>query len=145
MSAEFGIEFTDPNFWTKLVDRGREVLTRAFGYSAIEAWGNVRENAPVDHGRLAGSWELEMIDDETARLYTAVSYAEAVSTGTDPHTITPVSASVLAFEVSGQMIFARRVEHPGTAGNPYVEESIEAARRRGSEFVDRALRELGSI
>jgi hypothetical protein len=40
--------------------------------------------------------------------------------GTIPHIILPKNASVLAFRVGGNMVFARKVRHPGTRANPYL-------------------------
>ena len=48
--------------------------------------------------------------------------------GTVPHVIVPVRAKALRFVSRGTVIFAKRVNHPGTRGNPFL---IKAARRAG--------------
>ena len=67
-----------------------------------------------------------------------VSYAVYVEKGTAPHEIRPVNASVLAFEVGGDMVFTRLVRHPGTRPNPFMQRAVEAAR----EKVDETFAEL---
>lgn len=52
-------------------------------------------------------------------------HAEYVSKGTRPHRIEPRQAKVLRFEVDGQIVFARFVEHPGTEANPYFENTTQ--------------------
>lgn len=45
--------------------------------------------------------------------------------GTRPHTIRPNKASVLAFEMNGQMVFATIVHHPGTKPNKFLTDPLE--------------------
>lgn len=45
--------------------------------------------------------------------------------GTRPHVITPNKASVLVFEMDGQLMFATIVHHPGTKPNRYLTDSLE--------------------
>jgi len=49
-----------------------------------------------------------------------VSYAGVVERGSRPHLILPRSARVLAFDVGGETVFSRRVQHPGTAPREIV-------------------------
>lgn len=133
----------DDGDWQQLIRAGQQVLSRTVGYTAQEFARNVRRNAPVDHGRLAGSWKLDKISDEAWRLHTNVVYAETVSKGQPPHEIVPKTAKALRFEVNGQVVFAKRVKHPGTAGNPYVEESFAQALTRRNEFIRRAIADAG--
>jgi hypothetical protein len=44
--------------------------------------------------------------------------------GTRPHQILPNKASVLAFEVGGQVVFATVVNHPGTAPNRFLTDPL---------------------
>lgn len=48
--------------------------------------------------------------------------------GTQPHVIVPRKGRVLRFVVNGQVVYARRVQHPGTDPNPYL---IDAAVAEG--------------
>ncbi len=50
----------------------------------------------------------------TVRARNTAPHAAFVDKGTPPHLIVPRSARVLAFDVNGELVFARRVNHPGT-------------------------------
>ena len=47
--------------------------------------------------------------------------------GTRPHAITPNSQRLLRFKVGGKVVYARRVNHPGTIGNPYLARALREA------------------
>lgn len=59
---------------------------------------------------------------------------EFVEAGTSPHVILPRSASVLVFQVGGETVFARRVNHPGSPARPWFRPTVE----RWGEFLQRA-------
>ena len=40
-----------------------KAAVKAFGYTAQEVWGLLKKESPVDHGRLAGSWQLSKEGD----------------------------------------------------------------------------------
>lgn len=46
-------------------------------------------------------------------------YTRYVIEGTAPHVIRPVNAKALRFEVGGQVVYAKQVNHPGTKPNPF--------------------------
>ena len=51
--------------------------------------------------------------------------------GTSPHVIEPVRAKVLRFPTGdGGVVFALRVNHPGTAPNPYLIDALKVLRGR---------------
>jgi HK97 gp10 family phage protein len=52
-------------------------------------------------------------------------YAAFVEYGTEPHEITPKKARVLAFRVQGQLVYAKKVQHPGTRPQPYMRPAVE--------------------
>ena len=54
--------------------------------------------------------------------------AKLLQNGTKPHVIEAKRAGMLRFMVNGQVLFRRRVNHPGTAERPFVSE----ARERGA-------------
>lgn len=49
-----------------------------------------------------------------------VPHARFHHDGTDPHVIEPVHAKALRFTVGGAVVFAVKVNHPGTAANPFL-------------------------
>lgn len=125
----------------RLIRAARQAIALAIKYTATEVWGNVRKEAPVDHGRLAGSFQLDQVDDLTYRIWSGVEYALAVHEGTSPHEIKPKRKKALYWE--GAIHPVKRVMHPGTQANPYADRAIEQASNRSDEFISRALREVG--
>lgn len=54
------------------------------------------------------------------RVVAELPHARYHHDGTEPHTITPVRAKALRFTVGGRVVFAVRVQHPGTRANPFL-------------------------
>lgn len=48
--------------------------------------------------------------------------------GTAPHVIRPRRAKALRFTVGGRVIFAMKVQHPGTVGTRFLTKALTAAR-----------------
>lgn len=95
--------------------------------------------APVDTGRLRASIRVESRRSLGFRtIYTVgsdVEYAAMVNDGTRPHVIRPRRAQVLRFQVGGQVVFARVVNHPGTRPRPFLDRALrEVASARGYSF-----------
>jgi len=90
---------------------------------------NVR--APFKTGKLRKSIKKSASGLED-RFTPTAPYAIFVEEGTAPHEIVPVNAKALRFTVAGhgKFIFAKRVNHPGTAPQPFVRETADAVRAR---------------
>lgn len=121
----------------------------AFKYTAEEAWSLLMKESPVDHGRLAGSWQLSKENDFRYKAKSGVKYALAVATGTGiygpegrPIIIEPVTKKCLHFIWQGMEIFTKRAEVQGMKPNPYPDRAMKGAEKRVPEFIKRALREV---
>jgi hypothetical protein len=90
-----------------------------------EGYYLVRQEAPVRTGEMRRSVQQRSSGLE-GEVMVGAPYAVFVASGTQPHIIRPVRAQALRFEVGGDVVFAKRVQHPGTQPNPFVE---RAARR----------------
>ncbi len=126
-----------------------KAAVKAFGYTALEVWGLLKKESPVDHGRLAGSWQLSKEGDFRYKAKSGVKYALAVATGTGiygpegrPIIIRPVTKKCLHFIWQGMEIFTKRAEVKGMKPNPYPDRAMKGAEKRIPEFVARALREV---
>jgi len=53
-------------------------------------------------------------------------HAKYVEYGTKPHQIVPRTARALRFDIDGETIFARRVQHPGFPGRHFRRQVLEA-------------------
>lgn len=89
----------------------------------------VRAKAQVNKrsGALAASIKssVEQHDGEISiRIGSPLNYALLVHEGTKPHVITAHGGRLLRFTVRGQIVYARRVYHPGTRPNRYLTDNI---------------------
>lgn len=70
------------------------------------------------------------IDSDSVRAKAGKDFSEAYVYGARPHTIVPKNKSLLKFDgthaFSGQKIFTKKVNHPGSPPHPFIEESIDA-------------------
>lgn len=137
----FSISFDEKQL-EQLGEIGKLAVARASELTAIELWGNVKKEAPTDHGRLAGSFEMEKRGPISYAVTTAVEYALVVQEGSRAHIIEPVNRRALYWEGADHPVY--RVRHPGTKANPYVDRSISATEGRLEEFAMRAVREAES-
>lgn len=112
-------------------------LPRAMGDIALHIEREAKQRAPVDTGNLRAS--IASVIEEIAGGYRAVigsnvEYAADVEFGTGPHTIT---GNPLRFTTGGEVVFATKVNHPGTPAQPYLGPALRAS----EDYVTRRLKE----
>ena len=119
-----------------------------------------KHRCPVDTGHLRASINSEITGFEEGAVGTNTEYAMAVEYGTRPHDIKPREKKVLRFEVggtrggyvtsksgkrywkkgkAGEPVFAKRVKHPGTKAQPFLEPAFMAGGRVAKREFDRAV------
>lgn len=118
-------------------------LSKMTDLVTMEIQGNLQEESPVDHGRLQISWNTERKAPLINNVYSTAEYALVVSEGSDPYEILPVEAQALRFEVKGDIVYAKRVHHPGIKGTGYIDKAINRVDGRIDEFVNKSLDEVG--
>jgi len=101
------LKFLNPKIAERIIDR-------FVALAAEEVWTETARLAPRRTGRLVR--QIFMVRRGPARYVvgTPVEYAPFVEFGTRPHVIVPRRARALRFIVDHQLVFAKRVEHPGT-------------------------------
>lgn len=57
----------------------------------------------------------------------ALKYVWIHHNGSKPHKIEAAPGKVLRFEIDGQVVFAKSVNHPGTKPNPFLKDALEVA------------------
>lgn len=134
----------------KIMQIPKDAGANAFGYFAQEVWRGFRIEAPVDHGRLAGSFMLERHNDFEYAIQSGVEYALAVAEGTGVYgpkhqeiVIKPKIKKCLHFIWQGMEVFAKEAHVQGMKPNPYHERAFQKGEDRIDEFIRRALREYG--
>jgi hypothetical protein len=70
---------------------------------------------------------VRIVSDTTSCSPSRTSYSYWVHEGTAPHVITARNGGVLAFQVGGETVFARSVNHPGTRANPFLRDALPLA------------------
>lgn len=88
--------------------------------------------------RTEGSLLSQTARVATGEIRVGVDYASHVSDGTAPHIIEAKRAKTLAFEQDGVMRFPRRVRHPGTKANRY----LDGAEAQAQKTLDDSAREV---
>jgi len=146
MPGDYTMEWKEEDLH-KFLDLTKQVYSRATELLAQEVWGHIGREAPTVHGRLAGSFHTEKMDEYNWRIFTNVHYALYVHEGTGVHgpagrPIVPVNAQFLAFEWQGRTWFLKSVQ--GQKPNPYADRAISSAEGRTQEFVQRAISEMGA-
>lgn len=98
----------------------------------------LKTETPVKTGRLRASTRGQILYNGTnqvlsvrqgAKTKEGAFYGRFVREGTAAHVITPRhKGGVLAFQYKGELVFAKRVQHPGTKPNPYHMRTLDKAR-----------------
>lgn len=143
MSTRYEIEGFSAEDFDAIIQEMFAVKDRALELVAIEAWGNIKKESPVNEGVLASSWQLDQDSPDAWRIHTGVMYALYVHEGTEPgpRPFAPIRDWALKKGLPPGPIWMSIVQH-GTKPNPYVERALESTRQRTDEFINRAVREI---
>lgn len=136
----FGFNAVARNFrGSKEIIKGAENrLLRDIGGVVAPA---LKANTPRRVGKLANSTRFQIIGGDTLEVRQGAKtaggsfYGRWVRMGTRPHIIRPVTASALRFVVGGVVVFARKVNHPGTKPNRYDRRTMAQKRRQITRFT----------
>jgi hypothetical protein len=90
---------------------GLEILTGARAMVGVRT-GNLRRSLHMRQG-LRGRVQYVAVGSN-------LSYAEAHHEGTRPHRIAPRDGRIMRFNVGGTVVYARRIDHPGTKPRKYL-------------------------
>lgn len=140
MSQSYSVDWPEADFQAAIA-AGERAIQRVGELFVADFWGNLREEAPVDHGRLAGSFQLNG-GDGTWRIVSGVEYAMAVWKGSKPHAIFPRNKKALFWPGARHPV--KRVNHPGTKPNDFVERSFQRSQNRSRDFIAQAIAEATS-
>ncbi|MFE3169329.1 HK97 gp10 family phage protein [Streptomyces sp. NPDC059224] len=106
--------------------RTSEDVARAVERTRIDVQNEARRRAPVDTGRLRSSIVSRTEGGGRSLGYVVgsnVNYAAAVEYGTAPHVIVPKNRKALYWPGAAHPV--AKVNHPGTAAQPFLRPAIE--------------------
>jgi hypothetical protein len=101
-----------------------------------EGYNLVRQEVPVKKGDLRRSIR-ERSSGLEGKVTVEAPYAIFVASGTKPHIIRPMRAQALRFTVGPEVVFAMRVQHPGTQPNPFVKRATDRLLRVIPEIFEK--------
>lgn len=90
-------------------------------------------------GNLRRSIQKQIKRPASAVIFTDEKYAPYVEEGTRPHVITPKNKKFLAFKSGGRMVFAKKVNHPGSKPYPFFRPAFEENREKVYQFYNKAI------
>lgn len=107
---------------SKAPARIRAMAPQAIKKTLFDIEADAKVGAPVDTGNLENTIGTDVDADGLGGVVgPTADYGDDVEYGTQPHVIRPRDpGGVLAFPGGGGTVFARSVNHPGTAPQPYM-------------------------
>jgi len=146
VAKKWEVEFNQEDL-KRYLDLVGQVFARATENLAKDVWGNIGREAPTRHGKLAGSFNLERLDEYSWMISSPTEYALFVHEGTGIYgpvgqRIVPKRARFLVFEWKGRTWFLKSVA--GQRPNPYVDRAMTASEGRMREFVNMAIAQVGA-
>lgn len=122
------------------------VEDRALSEAGIHAEHHVRDRSTFKRQSAAGSLKdatesrlIRTASGALVRIYSAKKTAEFIENGTAAHAIVARRAKALRFVVGGQVVFRRRVWHPGTRSYFFLRNAAFSA------FLDMGIRVQGHM
>jgi len=127
-----------------------QMIGETLDYGLNEANNIARREAPIKTGNLRRSITKRKPSILVGELHSNArsngrTYWQDVQYGTAPHTITPKNGKFLVFEKDGKTIYARKVNHPGTAANPFVTRTLNKSIPKFKEYFHQVLSENGLL
>lgn len=146
---EFNVEITGLNELVAKLQQAPELATPILRRAVADSWKILSKNTNVRTVPFKTGFLLQSFGGSINGL-TAIwgpdhahetTYSRFVEFGTAPHVIEAKNKKVLANKATGQ-IFGKRVNHPGTKPNPYMERIVDASRDQINETFGTALSQI---
>lgn len=94
---------------------------------------HIDANTPWDNVKRATSHQI--IDNTSAYITNDHHAAVWLDEGTKPHVIEAKNAKALRFEIGGQVLFRKRVNHPGTKPTHFWTNGVESGVREVDQLL----------
>jgi len=113
----------------KYYKKSRKEFEHRVGQATMAMHRMAQDKAPRDNGDLRKNIHPYITNEGmTGEVESKAEYSAAVENGTKPHTIEIRKKKVLANPETGQ-IFGKKVQHPGTIGQPFMLPAWNKARK----------------
>jgi Bacteriophage HK97-gp10, putative tail-component len=140
-------------------------LKKALTATVLDIEAEAKRRCPVDTGRLRASITPDIRSPTEGFVGTNVEYAAAVEYGSRPHEIRPRNGKALKFSVGGtkggyvstktgkkrwqkgkegNAVFAKKVNHPGTKAQPFLEPAYVKGTEVAQKHFNAAMKRLMS-
>ena len=123
-----------------LAGRGGDV-SKVMGGLAGVATRTVRDVASERITSRTGTYmrgiKATLVRPQTVRVEARAAHSLYLERGTRPHVIVPVRAMFLRFTVGTQVVFARRVNHPGTRAYNILRDGVRRSGTRLNQIARR--------
>jgi len=121
----------------ELIERLRRAVS-GIGAEAARRWAPrfeavLKSSAPRRTGKLQRMLRVEAVGDVVT--VGGPDYLAYLVKGVKPHMIYPRKASVLRFEVKGEVVYTKRVSHPGFPPQPFFTRSLDMSLRLLPEMI----------
>jgi len=132
---DYFAEYDDQQLLDFVNNRFPQMMAQAVAQTAFVLWGNVKEEAPVDEGRLHGSFQITQMGTLSWAITSNAEYRWIVNNGRGEIIAKP--GHTLRFEVGGQVIYRKRVR--AAKANPFYDRAIAATEGEIPNIIDRVL------
>ena len=109
------------------IDNVEEFIQRSAYDAATHALSELRDATPVRTGKTRDGWSMQSYDTGKETTYQInhddPAAIDRINFGTKPHVIMAKNKKALHFFIGGKEIFAKLVNHPGTAGSGFVDKA----------------------
>lgn len=133
--ARFAGHHPDHNAIHSLLHSSAQPIGRDHTARSLRVLTAARQTVGVQSGTLLATLRRESGSNATGPYHDVIGGRRGLTPyhgwhifGTEPHTIRPRRRKALRFRVGGVVVFAARVDHPGTKANRYLQRALQAAR-----------------
>jgi hypothetical protein len=127
----------------KLADDTKKIAAVTVAETKDYALKRGEQLTPRISGLMSQSWYATKRSDLEYEISNRAPYFLYFIMGTAPHQIRPRFASVLRFEVGGQTIFTKLVNHPGTKPHDLLSKLADEVKAEIPQFFYEAFEEEG--
>ncbi len=122
----------------------KKAVDRVLRFVSLDLEREAKIEAPVRDGFLSKTIAADRIKALVYAIRIKALYWRYVQFKTRAHVIRAKNVKALRFKWKGGFVFFKKVNHPGTEANPFLDRAIDKVEPNIPGHVKRALQEIGS-